>query len=368
MRAVRRQAADLGLLEVGAHGRAARQGHELPQRHPLLPRVAPRLLHHAGDPDEQAAGKRADGVHDHRVAVFERQRRDHEVPGRPPGLGILADLPARGVLLAWRDGERHVQRGPRQRARLALPGGENAVHGHALEQRVGAKTARGPHQVNERLSFLHLVDRGAEHRARELHPPPVQRHEHHVARLQADVVARIAAQQVVVEIERGHRLSEAPDVDLPHVGPPGDAPRSVQRREGRTEGADLIGPRLLHLSHDRDLVGAHARDRDVEADGSIGGAGQLGVDLAQPVVQDVAQPLERQVGHEHLSHLRDQDESLALHREGVGALHVAGDDEHQLVPGSEPVVGRDGAREDGQELGGGAPEHVHAEHVVAARQ
>src|SRR3989449_10387257 len=41
LRAVRRQAGDLGFLQIGAHGRAARQGPQLPQRPPPPPPGSP---------------------------------------------------------------------------------------------------------------------------------------------------------------------------------------------------------------------------------------------------------------------------------------------------------------------------------------
>src|SRR3989442_1586321 len=86
-------------------------------------------------------------------------------------------------------------------------------------------------------------------------------------------------------------------ISPPAAGPFGHALRGGQGCEGRAAGADLMGPGAPHLPPDRDPAGAHARDRDVEAEGRLGSGGQLRVDLAEAVVQDVAQPLERQVGH-----------------------------------------------------------------------
>ncbi len=162
-------------------------------------------------------------------------------------------------------------------------------------------------------------------------------------------------------------MPEAPDVDLPHVGPLGDAPRRVQGAQGRAERADLIGARLFHLADDVHLVCAHVGDGDVEAGSRVRPAFDPRVNSTEPRVQHVAQVLEGQVRHEYLAYLLDQDEALPGDRQRVRELHVAGQDQHEHIAGSELVVGRHGASEQGEELRGRPPEHVCPKDVCNRR-
>ena len=270
--------------------------------------------------------------------------------------------------MRWDDREGDVHRGAGQRAGLALGGGQDAVDRQAVERRVGAEPTGRAQQVRERLAFFQLVDRRAEHGARDLDAPAVQRHVHDVARLESDVSSGRSAQQVVVQVERRGERIEAAHLDVPHVGAPGHAAGGVQRREGRAERADLIGAGLLHLAEHRDLVDSHPRDRDVKVSRGAGAAREFRVHAPEACIQHVAQLAEGEVRDEHLSHLRDQDEPFTGDRERIGALDVAREDEDELVARAERVVRRNGAGERRQELSGGATEHVHAKHVVSGGQ
>ena len=192
----------------------------------------------------------------------------------------------------------------------------------------------------------------------------MQRDVHHVARLEADVVALVPPQQVVVEIERRDDLVQAPDLDLAHVGARRDSPRRVQRRDGGPQRADLIGARLRHLARDVDLVRAHAGDGRIEVDGRIG-ATELRVDSGEPIDQDGARALERQIGQVDLADLRHDDEPLARHLELVRLLDPAGEHERDHVPGAHPVRAVDGTGEQGQELRRGATEDIDPKHIIA---
>ena len=75
LRAVLRHPRDLGFLEVRPHARPTRQQHQVPQSHPIAPRIHPGLVHHADDRDVVLAGQGLQLVHDHGVAVPERHLR-----------------------------------------------------------------------------------------------------------------------------------------------------------------------------------------------------------------------------------------------------------------------------------------------------
>ena len=220
------------------------------------------------------------------------------------------------------------------------------------------------HQVRHRLARLELVDRRAGDRPLDFGAGAVHGHEHDVPRLQPHIAADVAPQEIVVEIECGHQLSEALQLHLPHVRPLREPSGGVQGGEHRAERADLVGPGLAHLTHHVNLIRPHVRDRDVEPRGSVRSALHAGVHAPEPGVQHVAQLVERQVRYEHLPDLRDEDEPLARHLERVGELHVPREDQHQRVARAELVVRWHRAGEQRQELCRAAPEHVHPEHAA----
>ena len=171
----------------------------------------------------------------------------------------------------------------------------------------------------------------------------MHRHEHHVARLEPDVAAGVATEQIIVQIERRDRLAEAPHFDAAHVRALSHAARRVERREHRAERADLVRARLRDLAHDIDLVGAHVRHRDVEPRRRVRPSAHAGIHPPEARVQDVTQLVQREVTDEHLTDLGDQHEPLTRDLQRVRQLDVAGEDQHQHVSGTEPVIGGHGA-------------------------
>src|SRR5207249_10193940 len=90
------------------------------------------------------------------------------------------------------------------------------------------------------------------------------------------------------------------------------------------------------------------------------------VDPAEPWVQHVPQVVEREIRDVQLAYLGNENEPLTRDLEGIRQLHVAREDQHQLVARAELVVGRDGSREQREKLGRGALKHVHAEYTALA--
>ena len=352
LRTVLRQPRDLRFLQIGAHGWPPRQRHELAQGYPGPPRIRPRLPHHPRDRDVVALAQRRQKIHHDGVAIHQRHRgNQHRIFSSP------LPTPRRQL---------HVDHRPRRGPRPPLRQRQDAVHGDPLQRRVGREFSGCPNQLAQSLTGLQLVNRRPAHRPGDLHPRTVHRHEYHVTGLQPDVAARVAAQQVVVQVHRRHGLAEAAHLYRTHVRALGQPAGRVQRRQHRAERADLVGAWLTDLAHHVHLVGAHVGDRNIEPRRGVG-LPHTGVHSAQARKQHVAQLVERQVRDEHLPDLRNENESLASHLQLVGQLDVAGENQYQLIGGAELVVGGHGTREQRQELRRRAPEHIHPEHRARRR-
>ena len=339
MRAVGGQPCDFRVAQVRPHLRPPRQQDQSAQRHPLAPRVQPGLVHHPRDRHVVLLVERRHRVDHYRVPVDHAQLGNRDTAHRVSGAARV------------RRRQCDVHHGARRPPWAATRFGEQAVHRQPLERGVGAESARRMQQVRQRLAPLQLVDPGSHDGPRHLRPRLIRRHEHHVSRLEPHVVARVAAQQVVVQIERGHRLATALHGNRAHVGALGHPARGVQRRHRGAERADLIGAGLGHLARDEDLIGAHIDDRHVEARGGVRRPPHPGVHATQPAEQHVAHLLERQVGYVHLPHLGDQDVPLTHHLQRVGQLHISREDQREHVARPDAVIRRHGAREQRQELG-----------------
>ena len=314
--AIARQPRDLRLPQIHADFGTARQRHQLAQRHPRMPRIIARLLHHPRYRDRVLLGGLRQRVNVHYVPILETKWGDQAV------------------------GERHVDRHVRRRLCGTGIRRQHPIDLHALERGNGEKSPRGLDYVVERLTRFRLVDRRTQHRTGNAHARLVRRHEDDIARLEPDVAARIAAQQIVVEIEYRDRLAATLYLDAAQPGELGDATRRVQAREDRAERADLVRAWLRHLADHVDLIRAHIRDRHVELRCRITTSAHTGVHPAEAGVEDISQLIERQIRHMHLAHLWDQDETLARDGQGIGELVVAGDNQHEIVTGAKPVVRR----------------------------
>ena len=152
---------------------------------------------------------------------------------------------------------------------------------NSCQRRIGSKPAGRTEHARQRLRRLELINRGPHHRSGHLHARAVHRHEDYVSGLEPNVVARVAAQQVVVQIERRDGLAGALHLEASHIGALGHAPRRIQRREHGAERADPIRPRLRDLANHVDLIHPHVRDRDVKPCPSVGPPFHPGVDGSQ---------------------------------------------------------------------------------------
>ena len=128
-------------------------------------------------------------------------------------------------------GHWNVDRDPRSALRAARIRWEDPRDLQSLACCVWEEPSGGCNHVGERLARLGLINSGPEHGARHPHARFVDRDEDHISRLEPDVAARIAAQQIVVKIECRDRLAVALHLNPAQLGPLGHSTRGVQPRE-----------------------------------------------------------------------------------------------------------------------------------------
>ena len=145
------------------------------------------------------------------------------------------------------------------------------------------------------------------------------------------------------------------------AAPLGGAAGQVERGEDGAGARDLVGAGPGHVADHEDLVGPEPRDGDLKPGGGAGPPPDAAVDPAEPGIEQVLEVAQGQTGHVDLSHLGDDDEALAGDLEGVGQLHVAGQDQDQHVAGPEAIRGVDRPGDHRLELGADPLEHLQAE-------
>src|SRR5205814_2135006 len=118
------------------------EAEEIPQRHALAPGISPGLAHHSVDTDIHHAVERSDGVHDDRVAIVERQRRDNNASEWIyVGARIMVGLTCRGTLalVVRRGHQRDVEGGTRKQSVSPFEDGKDAMDRESVDGRVGAE-------------------------------------------------------------------------------------------------------------------------------------------------------------------------------------------------------------------------------------
>ena len=301
---------------------------------------APRDVHRAG-------ARAANG--EHRDAVV-REDRD----GRGAGLQRRAQV------------HRQHRAAPSRSGRLLRR--EDAVDGDVVARGLRRQAAGQPDQVAKTFVGPQLVHRGAGDLARDLDARPTHRHEHDVTAVEPQLGGGDPVQEVVVEIDRSHELAPPPDLQDPEVSPFGDPAGLVQGAHDAAGRRDPIRSGAGHLAHHADRDGSHPRYGDVEPGLGIRPSGDAGVDPVQSVVEQLTELAQAHVAHEHLAHVRNDDEPLAAHLEGVGDFHLAREDQHQAVTGPQQVTGVDRARGQGLILSARLAKRLEPEELEARSQ
>ncbi len=336
----------LRLPKVGADDRPPSELHQVAERHPFLPWKSPRRGNLSGHGHVVAPVQAEHRVHHDRVPVLEADRGDRDAPQ---------------VACRRRVGRRsqlQVDRLPVGEARPPVRRQEHAVDREPPALGVGREPARGPKDVQQVVPLRQLVVRRTDDGAAQLDPSAPERHEDHVALLQDDVPRGVSVQQVGVEVERDHVPVPALHAHAPQVPQPGGPSGRVEGVRDGCDRRELVGPRLAHLARDVDLVGPQAGDRHAH----VGRAPlDAGVGPGEPGPEERAQVFHGHVRDVDLTHVRDDDEPLAIHLQIVRELDLAGEDQHELVARAHAVAVRDRAGEERLELRGGAGEDVQAE-------
>ena len=128
---------------------------------------------------------------------------------------------------------------------------------HHLGIGVAGEAAGVVDDVLQRLARLYLVVHRALHVAFHLNQLLVRRDAHHVALLQADVARLLAAEQVIVDVDRSHAFAVAEHLYVAQRTDVVDAAGVVEGVEDRGKGREGESSRRGHLAHDVHLYGAH---------------------------------------------------------------------------------------------------------------
>ena len=225
--------------------------------------------------------------------------------------------------------------------------------------RVGLRhqATREIQQLRRLRTLLQLVDRRAAHFAGDRGGDADGRDEDHVARQQPRVVAGVAIQQQVVQVELLDDLSAALELDVTQRPDGRDAAARKQGVGDRRQSADRVGARLRRLTEYEHLDGAQRADRDVgpHADHLLGHA------LLEQVLHG---------GKAHASHcdgaeFGEVDHAIAAYRQRELAAALADELHLERVTGTHHVVGgnrdvrgwRKGGGHVGKEVVAKGPQH-----------
>ncbi len=237
--------------------------------------------------------------------------------------------------------------------RLAVPHGHVEIHDdsplvivhpldlHPLEPSGERDPAGQIQHLAQRHGPGHLIDR------RPLDVPgnpnhrPDQRDEDRIAILQTDILALVASQEKIVQIQR-HRLLAAPrQPDLPQRSVLGRPPGGEKRVDGGRERADGVRPGRRGLADHEHLD----RPQPVHGDGHLEVrelAGQLVLEIALHLAE--LHPPDPQGPH-----LRQDDLPAAIHLQRMLGIDAAPQGQRETVAGTDHVVRPHGNIVDGSE-------------------
>jgi hypothetical protein len=142
----------------------------------------------------------------------------------------------------------------------ALGGRCDALDLKPLPARRGAEAAGGGDEIGEGLALLEFVGRRAVDLAGNPDPGAMHGNEDDVAVLEADVAARVTAEQVVVHVERGDGLAAAAHADVSQRPDIARSARRVERGERGAGARDAVAAGPIDVAVHEYLVAAKLRD------------------------------------------------------------------------------------------------------------
>jgi hypothetical protein len=176
--------------------------------------------------------------------------------------------------------------------------------------------------------------------------------EHHVSILQPHVASIDSVQQVIIEIQGVDQLASPAHLDATEAPVRAGAARCVERGENRSRSGHLKRAGPHYVAHHEYLNVPNSSHRDLEPGGRSRPSSNSGIHSAQTAVEHVLELRERQVRDMDLTHLGNDDESLAIHVEGINLLDITGENQDKHIAGAESVVRVDRSGLRGLKAGG----------------
>ncbi len=220
-----------------------------------------------------------------------------------------------------------------------LPGGRGEAAGDA-------------DQVEQGLLVPKLVDGGAANLAGDRGEAGHHGDEDHVSLLQADIGARIAGQEQVVQVDLLDLLPAAQDLDAPQRTDVLHPARDGEHLERRLEGADVVPAGGSDLADHGDADPLHLAHGDVGGD--LGDGRNLRLEVC-------AHLLERLARHVKGAELREEDLAVPVDRHPLRPLDAAPHPDDDLVAGADDVAGAHRDVLDALSGAGGRDEQLVAE-------
>ena len=215
---------------------------------------------------------------------------------------------------------------------------QNPVNGDARLDGRRIETAGIGDGVPQGLTWKQLVDRRPEDLARHRREGAVHRHEHDIAGLQPDAGRVLPLLQVVVEVDAIDQGRASADEHPPEAAVRRRAAGGVQGREHGAGARNLVGAGPHHVARQVHLDVPQLSQRELEPSAAGPVALDARVHPSQPGRELRLDLVQRLVGDIELTHLGDHHEAFAGHLDRVGALDVAGEDEHHHVARAEAIV------------------------------
>ena len=220
-----------------------------------------------------------------------------------------------------------------------VPG--KALHLDALLPGGRGEAAGDADQFEQGLLVPKLVDGGAANLSGDRGEAGHHGDEDHVSLLQADVGARVAGQEQVVQVDLLDLLPSAQDLDAPQRPDVLHPARDGEHLDRRLEGADVVPAGGAYLAHHGDADPLHPAQGDVGGDRGDGGNLRL---------EKGSHLLERLARHVKGAELREEDLAVPVDHHPLRPFDAAPHLDDDLVAGAHDVAGAHGGVFD--ELGG----------------
>ena len=192
----------------------------------------------------------------------------------------------------------------------------------------------------------------------------MHRHKHDITLLQPHVVRGVAAEQVVIHVQRRSKLTRASHFDASQRTLIVRPARRIQRgKHGRRTQKKCA--RFLNITSDHYLQRSQRWHTDRELRRRTGAALHTAVYPPQSRVQQVFELCDCKIRDVDPTDIRNHDKSFARDFEFVGALNIARQNQDELVAGTKAVSGINHSRTVGLKTRAGIPKQRQPENLRA---